>query len=50
MSQTSRDTSYSIESFIFKVLARIKVNFTYFSLIKVNICQTVGVKHILDYK
>ena len=31
-------------------LARIKVNFTYFSLIKVNICQTVGVKHILDYK
>ena len=31
-------------------LTRIKVNFTYFSLIKVNICQTVGVKHILDYK
>ena len=31
-------------------LARIKVNFTYFSLIKVNICQTVGVKHILNYK
>ena len=31
-------------------LARIKVNFTYFSLIKVNICQTVGVKHILDNK
>ena len=48
MSQTSRDTSYSIASFIYKVVS--KVNFTYFSLIKVNICQTVGVKHILDYK
>ena len=48
MSQTSSDTSYSIASFIFKVVS--KVNFTYFSFIKVNICQTVGVKHILDYK